>query len=640
MKWIRPIAAVLVFALLVTGVVIWRQRVAAARAKAAEPKIELATVTRKDLVVTVAASGVIEALTTVEVKSRSGGEVKKLYVEAGDSVKAGQLIATVDPTDLRNRAQQASASVDSSKAQSVQARLQADLQVAQTTGDIRRAEAGLVSARAAVRQNEEQLRQEKESNVAALKQSQANLDAAKARLVQAESQAKAQPALSAADLSSAQASLESARQNLLRVKSGPRAQEIAQQEAAVRSADANLHNAKLSLERQQKLLEKGFAAQQSVDDAQRAYDQAVASRDQARQALALLREGSRPEDIAQAEAQVAQAEASLKVAQANQIQVDLRQKDVETARQAVVQAEASLASTQAQSRNIAVREKQLEAAKASLAQAETTLETARAGKLSDAVRKQQIRAATADLKRNTLVLDQALYDLNYTNVYAPRAGVIMTKLVEEGTVVPAGTAALKEGAGLVTIADTSQMYMLADVDESDMAGVKVGNACEVSASVLPNRKLPGHVVKIFPQGTEVQSVVRFPVRIKIDNPPAELRPGMTADVTIHVAERKDVLVVPDNTITRSGGRETVEVVVSEQQTEEREVEAGLSNWEETEVLSGLKEGEQVVIPPPPGTELPPWMGGGSAKKGTKAAQKEESERNRGRMLKSFQMRGR
>lgn len=638
MKWIRPIAVLLILAVVVTGVVIWRKRVAAAKAKAAEPEMELATVTRKDLQVTVSASGVIEALTTVEVKSRSGGEVKKLYVEAGDSVKAGQLIATVDPTDLRNRAQQASASVDSSRAQSAQARLQADLQAAQTSGDIARAEAGVVSARASVRQSEEQLRQERESNSAALKQAQANLEAARARLVQAESQAKAQPVLSAADLASAQASLESARQNLQRVKTGPRPQEIAQQEASLRSAEANLRNARLLLERQQKLLEKGFASQQSVDDAQRAYDQALASRDQAREALALLREGNRPEDIAQAEAQVAQAEANLKVAQANQIQVDLRQRDVETARQAVVQAEASLASAQAQSRSIAVREKQLEAAKASLLQAETTLKTARAGKLSDAVRREQIRAAAADLRRNTLVLHQALYDLNYTNVYAPRSGVIMTKLVEEGTVVPAGTAALKEGAGLVTIADTSQMFMLADVDESDMAGVKVGNVCEVTASVLPDRKMTGRVVKIFPQGTEVQSVVRFPVRIKIDNPPPELRPGMTADATIHIAERKNVLVVPDNAITRSKGKETVEVLIGEQQTEQRDVKAGLSNWEETEILSGLREGEQVVIPPPPGTELPPWMGGGTSKGSSKGTSKEDSERNRMRMMKTLQMR--
>ncbi len=638
MKWIRPIAVVLILALLATGLLVWRKRAAAAKAAAEAPEIEMATVTRKDLEVTVSASGAIEALTTVEVKSRSGGEVKKLYVEAGDTVKAGQLIATVDPTDLRNRAEQASASVASSQANSAQARLQADLQAAQTTGDIKRAEAGVVSARASVKQSEEQLRQEKETNAASLKQAQANLDAAKARLGQAQSQAKAQPALSAADLSSAQASLESARQNLQRVKSGARPQEVAQQENSLRSAESSLYNAKLLLDRQRQLLEKGFASQQSVDDAQRAYDQAVASRDSAKEALALIREGNRPEDIAQAEAQVSQAEANLKVAQANQMQVGLRQQDVETAQQSVVQAEASLASAKAQSRNITVRERALEAARASLSQAEQTLATARAGKLSDAVRKQQIAAAAADLKRNTLVLDQALYDLNYTNVYAPRAGVIMTKLVEEGTVIPAGTAALKEGAGLVTIADTTEMFMLADVDESDMSGVKVGNPCEVSASVLPDKKMVGKVVKIFPQGTEVQSVVRFPVRVKITNPPPELRPGMTADVTIHVASRKDVLVVPDNTITRSQGKETVEVMVGEQQTEVRDIKAGLSNWEETEVLSGLKEGDQVIIPPPPGTPLPPWMGG-DEKKTTKTGQNRAAQRNRETMMKTFQMRG-
>jgi len=69
--------------------------------------------------------------------------------------------------------------------------------------------------------------------------------------------------------------------------------------------------------------------------------------------------------------------------------------------------------------------------------------------------------------------------------------------------------------------------------------------------------------------------------------------------------------------------------------EKREVEAGLSNWEDTEILSGLKEGETVLIPPPPGTEPPPWMSGGKNSKNTKSGKAEQNNRNRRRMMMQF-----
>jgi HlyD family secretion protein len=270
----------------------------------------------------------------------------------------------------------------------------------------------------------------------------------------------------------------------------------------------------------------------------------------------------------------------------------------------------------------------LEAARASVRQAEAALTSARGSRLQDAASRQGVQVALADLRRQTLALNEATTDLGYTNVYAPRAGVIMQKLVEEGSVVQAGTAALKEGTGLVTIADTSKLYVLADVDETDMERVAIGQKTEITASVLADRKLKGHVVKIFPQGKSDQNVVRFQVRVQIEELLPALRPGMTADVTVTVAHRQNVLQVPDVCIKREKGKETVQVLVAEgQEPQEREVKAGLSNWDQTEIISGLKEGEVVMVPGPPGTPLPGFMGGGT--------KQQQSDRNRQRMMMQF-----
>lgn len=631
----RIVAGILVIIVLVGGVWFWKSK-KAAKAAAAQDPIETAKVERKDLTITVSASGVLEALTTVEVKSRSGGEVKGMYVEAGDYVNAGDMIALLDPTELQNKADQASASVTSSRASQAQARLNAQLSKVQTSTSLTQADANVASAQASVRQAEEQFAVEKQTTSDAVKQAEASLKSAEARLQQAKLESSAQKPIYEADLASSKASVESARQNLQKLQAGPRAEEIARAKASMRSAEAGLDNAEAFYKRQKALLAKGFVSAQDVDDANKAYQQALATRDSARETLAEAQAGNRPEDIKQAQAQLAQAEANLQQTEANRIQIDVKQHDVRTAEASVAEAKASLASVQAQQRNVKVREQQLVAARASLRQAAAALTEAKAGKLETRVKEHQVEVAMADLQKNMVVLNDAQYNLQYAHVTAPRSGVVMEKLVEEGSVVPAGTAALKEGTGLVTIADISQMYVLVDVDEVDITPVAAGQSVDISVSSLSDEKLKGEVVKIFPQGVEESNVVRFQVKVKIDNPPKTLRPGMTADVTITVAERKDILVVPDTCITRENGKTTVQVIKGgdkEQTTEVREVKVGLSDWDNTEIISGLKEGEELVVPPPPGTELPRWMQSSSKKDASGKSQ--TTDRQKSQMLRGL-----
>ena len=154
-------------------------------------------------------------------------------------------------------------------------------------------------------------------------------------------------------------------------------------------------------------------------------------------------------------------------------------------------------------------------------------------------------------------MEEVAYNREYTRVVAPRDGIILDKLLEEGTVVPAGTALYSQGAVIVTLADTSKMYVLAQVDESDIGQVKPGQKATVEFDVIPGRQLRGKVIKIYPKAQVEQDVVYYMVRVLLLDVPPQLRPGMTANVRITVASLKDVLKIPDRAIDRSGGKTTV-----------------------------------------------------------------------------------
>ncbi len=90
----------------------------------------------------------------------------------------------------------------------------------------------------------------------------------------------------------------------------------------------------------------------------------------------------------------------------------------------------------------------------------------------------------------------------------------------------------------------------------------------------------------------------------------DVRAGMTADVTLVVAEQEDTLLIPDSAIDRSGRQPTVQLLEApDAEPVERTVKVGISDWEQTEILEGLKEGDQVVLPA--GAKPPPGMGQGA-----------------------------
>ncbi|MGH7630350.1 MAG: efflux RND transporter periplasmic adaptor subunit [Gemmatimonadales bacterium] len=153
--------------------------------------------------------------------------------------------------------------------------------------------------------------------------------------------------------------------------------------------------------------------------------------------------------------------------------------------------------------------------------------------------------ARAAVVRARVALENARIQLEDTDVRAPIGGTIIEKGVERGSVIASATQNVGGGTTLLKMADLELVQVTSQVDETDIGKVAKGQRATVTVDAYPNRPFEGTVLKIEPQAVVNQNVTTFPVRIRIDNKGGLLRPGMNADIEIHVGERRDVLAVPN-----------------------------------------------------------------------------------------------
>lgn len=138
-------------------------------------------------------------------------------------------------------------------------------------------------------------------------------------------------------------------------------------------------------------------------------------------------------------------------------------------------------------------------------------------------------------------LDQAHINLSYATIKAPISGVVVSRNVDIGQTVAAGF----NTPLLFTVAnDLSRMQVQASVDEGDIGNVKVAQTVTFTVDAFPSDVFNGKVSQIRLQSTLVQNVVEYTVIIDAPNPGLKLMPGMTANLTINVAQAKDVLRIP------------------------------------------------------------------------------------------------
>ncbi len=156
------------------------------------------------------------------------------------------------------------------------------------------------------------------------------------------------------------------------------------------------------------------------------------------------------------------------------------------------------------------------------------------------VKEASIMAARARVKIARAELELAKVQLKRSVIRAPVAGIVIAKNVEAGQTV----AASLQSPPIVTIADLTKMKVDAWVDEADIGNVRVGQEVQFQVDSYPGRVFEGEVVKIYPSPQIMNNVVTYDTEIHVDNEDLVLKPGMTANVTIILVRKDDVLLAP------------------------------------------------------------------------------------------------
>jgi len=431
---------------------------------------QVVEVVRGDLIVSVSGSGNIETSRDARLSFGSGGRIDKIYVEKGDEVSQGEVLAELDADAL---------------------------ELAKTQAEVALTQAELALTQAQLNQ------QTAEYN---LKNTQDTKDTL---------------------------------------------------ELALLNAQINLRNAEHHLDETRDIYTwpEIEVAQDDVDDAKAFLDY-------------LLSFGPTQEQLDYAQARLDAAESTLDamINSYDTEEVAIAKLQVEAAVMAEAQAQKNL---DALIEDITIMELQLEAAKASVEQA---------------------RESTALGQES---LDQAQKQLDEAIITAPIAGVVASLSAEEGDIIPSPTMSPQP---VIYLIDPTGLELVVEIDEIDVPEVKLGQEVIIELDALPDTEFKGVVTIIYPLATEVGGVVLYDVKIELDVPEdSGIKVGMSASADIILANRSNVLLVPDRAITEDGeGRTMVKVMVNEQ-IEERLVEIGISDGFDTEIINGLREGEMALI---------------------------------------------
>lgn len=539
---------------------------------------QIVQVQKGTLLSTVSAVGDISMPEQVKLTFGSGGStndlntVQEVDVNFGDTVKKGDVLAKIDTASLERAVEQAKANLRTA---------QINLEQASSETNILKAQASVESAKASLASAEKDL-------------------------------SDAQTPYSAADIAKAQATVQSATANLAVAEQDLQETQtsiISDADAAVRDAQVALDNAQRSLDTAQKNGDVSITdAENSLSDAEKAYNNFVptaignytnlsdylSQKDrlswniQKAQANLDIVKSQAASSIATAENNLAKAKDALQSAEENLVatkagppQVQQKQSAVATAKAALDKANEDLAAMQPDPTAIQQKQSAVATAKANLAQAQDNLAYVEAGYDTELL---QIKVDNAQV-----ALDDANEQLQAATIVAPFDGVVAAVNAKVGDKVTSTEE-------IIYLVNTSKVEVASAVDETDVAKVKAGQTAVITLDAISDARLRGTVGAVSPVAQTSAGVVSYTFSIEVqDTQGNDLKEGMTASADILVLNKTDVLLVPSAAITQSGRNSVVEVVTANGTTEQRTIQTGATNGTQTEVVSGLSEGEKVLV---------------------------------------------
>jgi HlyD family secretion protein len=326
--------------------------------------------------------------------------------------------------------------------------------------------------------------------------------------------------------------------------------------------------------------------QLSVEDLEFAISQAEAVHNASKSQLESLRASIKPEHVKLAEAQLKQAEAVEKAA----LQDYINNQD-------------SFLKVKVLYENGALSEKDMKDSETLLAAKESSLRIAEQDVeiaqynldlLEDGVSGNEIKAVEANVAAAKSHLDELINNKGKSIVCSSIKGIVLTKEADKGQ-------AVYPGSLLCEIGDYDSAYIKAGVLVEDIRKIKDGQKSIISGDVLNDNEIYGEIYYIAPKaesrvsslGVEQQ---RIEVRIKFDNSSLKLKPGYTLDIDIAAKEKQGALIIPDKAVFEMDGKDSV-FVVSKGKLVLRSIETGIENDDYIEVVTGLTEGELIVVEP-------------------------------------------
>ncbi len=604
------------------------------------PPARFALVRRGTMTIAIKETGTVEPTVKVSLKSKVSGRVLRLTVREGDWVRKGQVVALIDPTEIRRQVHQLEAELTAARARLSQARVNWSLERSRVEGDIEIAYQDYLAAGAQLEKLRAGYRPEE------IAEAEAEVERIRLLAEEADREAERQRKLFEEGLIArreAEAELKIAESSLQKLLTGGRKEEIAAAEAerkraesVVEEAQANLENARANYERKRLLFERGFISRQEADSAEVAFRSATArlkaamqDLESAQQREAMVRT-ARSEDVEVARVQVERAQALVRSALATE------EKNLDSAltRQKATLREHRKALERLKLLRSGSRPEDIRNAEAQLKRAEAAWKRAILRRRELEVLREEIRVAYAQVRRLEEQKANLETQLQDTVIRSPIAGIVIKRSVEEGELVASAISAFAQGTEMMVIADLSRVVVKVRLNEVDVAKIRLGQPAQIRLEAIPERKLTGVITKIAPAalsrlerttsqtpGQESQAGW-FDVEIFVKDTEPQLRLGMSANVdiicqtipntlltpieaVIDEDSKSYALVVTDDAIARRvweayGAGRADELTIPQTQVATRRVTvgAGMKNEAYVQVLSGLKEGDVLLIKPP------------------------------------------
>ena len=419
--------------------------------------VKTAAVERGDIAVIIDATGTIKPLNIVEVSSKASGKILDLRVDAGDYVEKDEIIAVIETTYVQISLDQAQADLRTAQARLQQAEIDFELQKVQSAIQIRQAEESLSEARQRLVQLKEAIRLEKTANARGILDAENSLNISRIRYK-------------------------------LLTSGEVRDENKSRAQASLNQEIANLDLVISEHKRNQTLYEKELISQAALETSHAQLKSAEARHQSAIENLRLVEKPATEAELELGQADIRKAEFNLEIANERVEAEATRDMDIQLQQQRIVQAEESLKLAESNKKQIERKQRDLETARSSVKRSETQLE-----------------------------LRQIEYD--DTIIKAPISGTILEKLVEEGQVITSRLSSLSssEGQALVTMADLDTVYVVTEVDETDIGKVEIGQPVTITVEAYPDTPFQGEVLKIAPLGQSIQNVTTFEVTSELKN---------------------------------------------------------------------------------------------------------------------------